>query len=496
MKGHHFLAFDLGAESGRAILAKLEDDQVETKEIARFANTPLRLHGHSHWNVYSLFEEIIRALKSCLADHGVRLESLAVDTWGVDFGLLAKDGSILGLPFTYRDERTRGAMEEFFERVPRQRLYELTGIQFLPFNTLFQLFAMKRDQSPLLECASHLLFMPDLFHFLLTGEKTSEFTIASTSQLLDPWRKNWNEELLQALELPETLKMPDILTPGTVIGRLSPDLARVTGLEETLVVAACGHDTAAAVAAVPARGENWGYISSGTWSLLGVETEKPVINADALEANFTNEGGVEGTTRFLKNITGLWLLQQCRREWSSRSPLSYDEITKLAEDALAFPALLDPDWPGFLNPPSMVEAIRSYCRHTRQPSPRTPGEMARAILESLALKYRWTLDQLEKLTARKIEKIHIIGGGARNELLCQFTADAAQIRVVAGPFEATALGNVTMQALALGYVRSLPEIRDIIHRSVEPKTYEPRATTEWERAYERYQDICLLNKCP
>lgn len=496
MKRCYLLAFDLGAESGRAILGKLDNGKLETKEIARFANTPLRLQGHFHWNIYNLLEEIVGALKSCLVDHGVRPESLAVDTWGVDFGLLARDGSVLGLPFTYRDERTRGAMEAFFERVPRQRVYELTGIQFLPFNTLFQLFAMKRDESPLLECASHLLFMPDLFHFLLTGEKASEFTIASTSQLLDPRRKSWNEELLCALDLPPALTMPDILTPGTVIGRLSSDLAEAINLQETLVVAACGHDTAAAVAAVPASGDNWSYISSGTWSLLGVETETPIINADALEANFTNEGGVEGTIRFLKNITGLWLLQQCRKEWSTRSPLSYEEITKLAENAPPFRALLDPDWPGFLNPPSMVEAIQTYCRHTRQPLVHTPAEIARAILESLALKYRWTLDQLAKLTAKKIDKVHIIGGGARNELLCQFTADAAGIRVVAGPSEATALGNISMQALALGYLRSLSEIRDLVRRSVELRTYEPRPSNEWDRAYERYRDICLSHKCP
>ncbi|MGQ9671559.1 MAG: rhamnulokinase [Candidatus Aminicenantales bacterium] len=491
MKGPCFLAFDLGAESGRAILGRLEAETIQTQEISRFANIPIRLLGHLHWNIYGLFEEITTAMHSCLADHGVRPESLAVDTWGVDFGLLAEDDYVLGLPFTYRDERTRGAMEEFLRRLPRERVYELTGIQFLPFNTLFQLFAMKQHQTSLLRCASHLLFMPDLFHFLLTGEKTSEFTIASTSQILDPRRKTWCEEILQALDLPPGLRMPDILTPGTVIGHLRPEVASSTGLEETLVIAACGHDTAAAVAAVPASDQNWAYLSSGTWSLFGVETREPVITAETLESNFTNEGGVEGTIRFLKNITGLWLIQQCRKEWSTRVSWSYEEITRMAQGAPPFQTLLDPDWTGFLNPPSMTEAIRRYCLETHQPPPLSPAQISRSILESLALKYRFTLDQLQKLTGMKIEKVHIIGGGARNELLCQFTANATGIPVVAGPAEATAVGNLMMQALALGYVGSLSEIRHIIRNSVSLQSYEPDPSADWDRAYERYLNLVL-----
>lgn len=493
MKGPHFLAFDLGAESGRAILGHLESGKVETREISRFANSPIRLLGHLHWNIYGLYEAILKSMVSCFADVGVTPESLAVDTWGVDFGLLARDGSILGLPFAYRDQRTQGVMEEFFNRLPQGRVYELTGIQFLPFNTLFQLFAMKRESVSSLESASLLLFMPDLFHYLLTGEKTSEFTIASTSQLLDPRRRAWSEEVLEALELPSGFQMPDLLTPGTVIGRLSPELARMTGLADTVVTSACGHDTAAAVAAVPATGKNWAYISSGTWSLLGVELENPIIDAHALRSNFTNEGGVEGTIRFLKNITGLWLIQECRREWSQRSPLSYEEITRLAESAAPFRVLLDPDWPGFLNPPSMSEAIQSYCRQTRQPLPRSPAETARSIFESLALKYRLTLDELRSLTGMTVEKIHVIGGGARNTLLSRFTADAAEVPVVAGPAEATALGNILMQALALGYVRSLEEIREVIRRSVNLEVFEPRPSREWDRAYERFGNILAGN---
>ncbi len=488
MRGHHFLAFDLGAESGRAILGKLENEKIETREIRRFANAPIQVCGHLHWNVYSLFEEIKEAMRSCRTDPGIRPESVAVSTWGVDFGLLASDGTLLGLPFAYRDKRTRGAKEEFFKRTPQEKVYALTGVQFMSFNTLFQLFSMVKDKSPLLDHASDLLFMPDLFTYFLSGEKTGEFTIASTSQLLDVRKRAWSEDLLAALGLRRGL-MQDVLMPGTVIGSLSTEVAEETGSEGALVVATAGHDTAAAIAAVPAEGKDWAYISSGTWSLLGVEMDEPHITEESLEMNFTNEGGVAGTIGFLKNITGLWLLQQCRREWAARETLNYDEITRLAENALPFKAMIDPDWPGFLNPPSMTEAIRQYCFKKGQAPPFLPGQTARSILESLALKYRLILEQLRRLTGLTIEKLHVIGGGSRNGLLCQFTADATGLPVIAGPAEATAIGNIMVQALALGYVRSLADIRKIIENSVELRTYEPSSGREWESAYERFQNV-------
>jgi rhamnulokinase len=488
MERHDFLALDLGAESGRAILGRLESSRIITRELTRFPNGPIPVLGHLHWNIYNLFEEIKKGIKTCLEDAKVKPESLAVDTWGVDFGLVAEDGSILSLPHSYRDIRTEGAMEQFFSRIPREKVYELTGIQFLVFNTLFQVFSMVRDGSSLLASTSDLLFMPDLFTYLLTGERASEFTIASTSQLLDLRRSEWSELLFEALGIPPTI-MQDVLAPGTVIGPLSQDITEEMGLDETLVVATASHDTAAAIAAIPAAGEDWAYISSGTWSLMGIETLQPIINRQALEANFTNEGGVGGTIRFLKNIAGLWLVQQCRKEWSGGSALGYEELTRMAGEAAPFKALIDPDWKDFLNPVSMPAAIRRYCHRTGQAVPGTPPETVRCILESLALKYRFTLDQLRRLTPVEIGKIHVIGGGARNGLLCQFTADATGLPVMAGPAEATAIGNILVQAHALGYVRSLSDIRSIVRNSVNVKTFEPARTGDWETAYVRYQNL-------
>lgn len=488
MNAHHFLAFDFGAESGRTMLGTLEQGRIITRELTRFPNGPVRVLGHLHWNISELFDEVKKGMKTCLKEASVRPESLAVDTWGVDFAFLAGDGSILDCPFAYRDSRTKGVMEEFFERVPREKIYQWTGIQFMPFNTLFQLYSMVRERSPLLQQAAGLLFMPDLFTYLLTGKKRNEFTIASTSQLLDPHQRTWKKELFAALEIPLEM-MQEVLSPGAVVGALSPGVARETGLAGTAVVATASHDTAAAIAAIPASGKNWAYISSGTWSLMGREVVQPVINEKALKSNFTNEGGVAGTTRFLKNITGLWILQQCRREWAKKKAVTYGELVCLAEEAPRFKAFIDPDWPDFLSPPSMLAAIRRFCLKTKQTVPRTIAELSRCILESLALKYRFTLNEIRRLTDTPIERIHIIGGGSQNRLLCQLTADATGLPVVAGPAEATAIGNIMVQALAFGYVKSLADIRKTIRNSVELKNYEPRGAKEWDTAYERFQNI-------
>ncbi len=484
----HMLAFDLGAESGRAVVGKLQEGRLSIREIHRFANTPLQVLGHLHWDVYSLLEEIRKAMRLCTAEIPGRLESLAVDTWGVDFGLLARDGSLLGLPFCYRDPRTKGAMEEFFNLVTREALYDLTGIQFMPFNSLFQLYSMVRDRSPLLDAGSDLLFMPDLFSYLLTGMKHSEFTIATTSQMFNPRTGAWNPGLFQAMGLSKDI-LEDVIPPGTVLGPLLRDIGHHAGLERTAVIATASHDTAAAVSAVPAEGRDWAYISSGTWSLVGTEEPVPIITPEAFAANFTNEGGVGGTIRFLKNVTGLWIVQQCRRSWAVEDALGYDKLTGMAAEAEPFTALIDPDHPDFLNPLDMPEALHSYLRKTGQNTPQSKGSMIRSILESLALKYRHVIDQLRSVSGRPIRRLFIIGGGAKNSLLNQFTADATGLPVSAGPAEATAIGNLLVQAMALGHVASHEEMRSVVRNSFNPELYLPSKTLNWERAYDRFQEI-------
>jgi rhamnulokinase len=358
----------------------------------------------------------------------------------------------------------------------------------MPFNTLFQIYAMVRERSPLLDASSDLLFMPDLFNFMLTGRRTAEFTIASTSQIVDPRTRRWIPGLFQAMGLSKPL-LRDIVDPGTVLGTLTPEMAAATGLREVPVVATAGHDTAAAVAAVPAQGEDWAYISSGTWSLVGIEAASPIISARSLAANFTNEGGVGGTVRFLKNVTGLWLLQGCRKAWSAEGAASYDELARAAADAPPFAAFIDPDDPAFLNPHDMPGAIAAYCLRTGQTPPASKAALVRSLLESLAMKYRFVIEELGQIVERPIARIHVIGGGSRNALLCQFTADATGLPVVAGPAEATAIGNILVQALALGHLSSPAEIRAIIRDSFELRTYAPSGLGAWDPAYLRFRGI-------
>jgi rhamnulokinase len=484
-----FLAFDLGAGSGRAVLGRLEDRKLTIHEVRRFSNEPLPLAGHIHWNVYALLDEMKAAMRDAAAAIGARPAGIGVDTWGVDFGLLAQDDSLLGLPFCYRDRRNAGAMEDYFKLVPRPALYEATGIQFMPFNTLFQVYAMVRERSPLLDAATDLLFMPDLFNFLLTGRKAAEATIASTSQILDPRTKTWIPGLFQAMGLSKRL-LRDIVEPGTVLGPLAEGIAAATGLRHVPVVATASHDTAAAVAAVPAEGTNWAYVSSGTWSLVGVEESAPVISERSLEANFTNEGGVGGTVRFLKNVSGLWLVQGCRKAWLAEGPVTFEELDRAAAEATPFAALIDPDDPGFLNPPDMPEAIAAYCRRTGQKMPETRAGVVRSLLESLALKYRQVIEQLGFVLGHPLDKIHIIGGGSRNELLCQLTADATGLPVIAGPAEATAIGNILVQAMAVGRLSSPAEIRTIIRESFDLRSYLPSGrAAAWGAAAARFGDI-------
>ena len=485
MARHALLAFDLGAESGRAFAGLLEGGRLEVRELSRFANVMTSVRGHLHWDVLQLLREMEGGLGTFASDYGDRLEGVGVDTWGVDFGLLGADGGLLGFPYVYRDKRIEGAMEGFLERVSRERVYELTGIQLMPINTLYQLYSMVRDGSPLLEEAADLLFMPDLFAYLLSGEKVAESTIASTSQLYDPRAGGWAEELFEALGISTGL-MHEIVEPGTVIGSLDREIRRRTGVGEAPVIATAGHDTAAAVAAVPAEGEDWAYISSGTWSLMGVESGKPIITRESRGFNFTNEGGVAGTFRVLKNIMGLWLVQQCRKAWAEERAYSYEELTQMAAAAEGEGAIVEPDHPSFLNPPDMPAAIREFCERTGQRPPETPGEFVRCVLVSLALKYRLVLEQLRRMCGHPITRIHVVGGGTRNELLSQLTADATGLPVICGPVEAAAIGNVLVQAMALGHVGSVDEIREVARRSFEVRRYEPQPSGACEGLYERF----------
>jgi rhamnulokinase len=448
------------------------------------------VEGHLRWDMDELFANIKAGLR-CSVRSGVRPESVAVDAWGVDFGFLQSDGTLLEFPYSYRDHRTDGMMEKFFELIPRPRVYELTGIQFMQLNSLFQLYAAVLKDADLVKRATRLLFMPDIFNYFLTGETKSEFTVATTSQMFNPRKMDWDSELLLALGIPRSV-MQEIVQPGTPLGPLKRSIAEETGLEGIGVTAVASHDTGSAIAGIPAEGEDWAYISSGTWSLMGVEIRVPIITEEALNANFTNEGGIEGTFRFLKNIMGLWLLQQCRKEWSSSTQYSYDDLMRLADDAKPFRSLIDPDYADFFNPPSMQKAIQAYCRRTGQAAPEKPAESVRCILESLALKYQSTLEQLRHLTGRRISKVHVIGGGSQNRLLCQYAANAMGVPVIAGPVEATAIGNIMIQAHALGHVGSLAEIRTIIAQSFQPVRYEPKDQDVWNSAYERFGTLASM----
>jgi rhamnulokinase len=479
------LAFDLGAESGRGVLGLLDGQQLRLEVVHRFPNGAVRTLDTFHWDVLRLHGEMLHTLGLCAGQHGC-LDSLGVDTWGVDFALLGRDGTLLGNPRHYRDPHTEGIMEEAFRRLPRDEVFRQTGIQFMRFNTLFQLLALQRDRSPLLDAAQTLLFMPDLFHYFFTGIKVNEFTDASTSQMLDPATKQWAYGLVQSFGLPAQL-LGTLVQPGTVLGPLRTSVAAETGLNAAPVIAPASHDTGSAIAAVPATGTSWAYISSGTWSLMGVEMEQPLVTDAARSANFTNEGGVGGTIRFLKNVMGLWLVQECRRAWERAGHrYNYDELTHLAEAAPPFVSLVDPDDASFILPPNMPAALADFCRRSGQPAPADPGATVRCALESLALRYRWVLERLEELTGKPLEVIHIIGGGSQNALLNQFTADACNRPVLAGPVEATAIGNVLVQAIGLGVLGSLADARQMVRRSFEVRTFTPRDPEAWQEPYERF----------
>lgn len=483
------LAFDLGAESGRAIVASFDGKRLDLDVVHRFRNGPVRVLDQLYWDVLRLFEEMKEGCRLAVGKHGMPA-SVGVDTWGVDFALLGRGDVLLGNPRHYRDPHTEGILEETFRRVPKETIFRQTGIQFMRINSLFQLLALQRAGSPLLEAAQSLLFMPDLFHFWFSGAKANEYTDASTSQFLDPVARTWAVSLLRELNLPTHI-LGRLIEPGTRLGTVRPALAQEIGFApEVPVVVPATHDTAAAVAAVPARGSNWCYLSSGTWSLMGVETPRPVIDERTLRFNFTNEGGVGGTIRLLKNIMGLWLVQECRRAWEREGhSYSYDDLVRMAEQSPPRGPVVDPDDPAFLLPEHMPGAIADYCRRTGQAEPQGVGAVVRCALESLALKYRWVLERLEELTGSRIEVIHIVGGGSQNRLLNQLTADVCNRTVLAGPVEATAAGNAVTQLIGLGELSSVADAREVVRGSWPLAAFEPKESGQWNEVYQRFSSL-------
>lgn len=486
----HYLAIDLGASSGRAILGSFDGEKINLEELHRFANGPVTINGELHWDINALFSEIKCGIAKAL-EKGVEISGIGIDTWGVDICYLGADGKLIGLPWHYRDPRTDTVTPWTFERIAKSDIYRETGIQFMNLNTIFQLSASMRDKEENLDKAEKLLFMPNALTYLLCGDVSAEYSIATTSQIYNPSTRDWSWKIIDALGLKRSI-FPEIKPSCTVAAPLSDELCREFNCKPIPVILIGAHDTASAVAAVPVTGEgNWAYLSSGTWSLLGVELDEPLINEAAQAANYTNEGGVGGKIRFLKNIMGMWLIQECRNQWISEgTTYSFAELAKMATEAPAFSAFIDPNAQLFAAPGDMPSRIREYCRATGQTVPETPGAIIRIALESLALKYRQTWMELENLTGKKLDKLHLVGGGCQNALLNQFTANAISAPVITGPVEATALGNILGQALATGDIATLADGRVISANSFENATYLPEDSALWEKAYQTYTEIC------
>ena len=482
------LAFDLGGSGGKAVAGRFDGRRLHVQEIHRFRNDPVRAAGRLHWDVLRLLYEIEQGIVAAGSAGLGEIESLAVDAWGCDFGLLDRHGELIGNPSHYRDELVRGAMEEVLEIVPRAEIFARTGCQFLPINTLYQLYALRRARADTLERAATLLLIPDLVRYFLTGEATTESTIATTSQCLSIATGDWDRPLLERLGLPGRF-LTAIVAPATPAGRLLPRVAGEIGCAAIPVAAVAGHDTASAVAAVPAEGR-FAFLSSGTWSLLGTELERPIVDERALAWNVANEGGIGGTHRLLRNITGLWLVEGCRRAWERRGRWpGYEAMAAAARDAPAFQATIDPNHPSFLNPVDMPEAIAAFCRATGQTLPESPASVMRCVLESLALAYRLALERTEALTGYRFPGLHVVGGGTRNETLLQLTADAIGRPVWSGPTEATAIGNLLGQLMASGRISSLGEGRALVRASFPVRTFEPRARDGWDEAFHRFQAL-------
>lgn len=487
-----FLAIDLGATSGRAILGTIKNDRLELKEVNRFPNPIIDINGFLYWDLFHLYSEILKSLQN-VKNQNIEIQSIGIDTWGVDFVSFGKDGEPLRMPYCYRDTHTFDAPEKFFEKVlPKKETYLKTGIQIMNFNSLFQLFTQKEADKSTYSVTDKFLFMPDALSYLLTGNMVTEYTIASTSQMLNPFTRSFDKSLLKVLDLSEENFAP-IVFPGTTIGKLSESVQKQTDIGHIPVIAVAGHDTASAVLATPAENENFAYLSSGTWSLMGIESKEPVVTEETYELNFTNEGGVDGTIRLLKNICGMWLIERCRSEWQKEKPISYEELVNEAEKAEPFKCFINPDATCFANPESMIDSIQNYCKETGQFVPTTVGEIARCIYESLAFRYKQVLGNLQKLASFPIEKLHIIGGGSQNNLLNKYTADAIAMPVIAGPSEATAMGNILMQAKAAGLVSDIHSVRKIVRNSVELVTFMPKEPEVWELHYADYLKVFKEN---
>jgi len=483
------LAFDYGASSGRAILGKYDGETLQLEEIHRFTNVPVMVDGTLYWDILRLFHEMKQGIHQCKKIGHEDFSGIGVDTWGVDFGLLGPSGELLGNPVHYRDKRTDGMLEKACGLIPKREIYRQTGTQFMQINTLYQLLSMKSANSRILDNAATLLLIPDLFNYFLTGEKTSELSIATTTQMFDWSKKGWTMDLLDKLGVSGTFLTP-IIDPGSIIGSIRPELCSELEIGSVPVIAVAGHDTESAMMAVPADHEGFAYLSCGTWSLLGMERNRPVINDASYALDFTNEGGFGGTVSLHKNIMGLWIYQECRRTWNKEGrSTDYKQLEIQAMGAKAFTAFIDPDDPIFLAPANMPARIVEYCIRTKQEIPKSTGAFVRCILESLALKYRLTLEELESITGDGIPVLHIVGGGSKDELLCRFTANAIGRPVIAGPVEATAIGNILCQMLALHELGSLNEARSMIRRSFPTKEYLPVDRAMWEDAFERYKRI-------
>ena len=473
METHRFLAFDCGATSGRTVMGTFGEDSFTMREVYRFPNQTLEIGSKYYWNVYGIYEHFLRCLNE-LGKKGYRIDSIGIDTWGVDFGCIGHDGSLLGLPRAYRDPYTEGVPEEFFKLVPRKKLYALTGIQTMDFNSIFQMYAQAAEGNAAYRHAKHLLFMPDLLGYLLTGKKTCEYTIASTSGLMNLRTQQFETSLFEPLNLPAEKLLP-VSQPGKTLGTLRFNIANQTGLGEVPVVSVAGHDTASAIVAVPAADEHFAYLSSGTWSLMGIEVNEPIINEPSEQYNFTNEGGIEGTTRFLKNITGMWLVEQCRKQWTAQGrDYTYDQMVAMAQSAKDYAGRIHPDDPRFAHPTDMVSEIRNALADQGFAAPANDAEMLSCIYHSLAERYKEVLDLLQQFAPFKIEKLHIIGGGSANALLNQWTADAIGLPVVAGPTEATAIGNLMIQAKAAGLVADRWAMRRMIRKAFEETEFLPK----------------------
>lgn len=491
---NYFISFDIGASSGRTILGSVDDNTISLKELTRFANPLLNIGGHYYWNIYNIYEKLIEGLQVA-AKQGVYISSIGIDTWGVDFVCVGEDGAILGLPFAYRDFQNSNSTNDFFKNVlSREAVYKLTGIQILNFNTIYQLHTLKQQTSSQLNTASNLLFIPDALNYMLTGNMATEYTIASTSQLLNPSTKQFYAELLRHIGINPDM-FAKMVMPSTQIGILHRSIADECGLPQTPVIAVAGHDTASAVTAIPAQNNNFAYLSSGTWSLMGIEVDKPIINEQTYRLNITNEGGADGSTRLLKNITGMWILERCIKEWkNSGREYQYSNIVDMAQNAPTNHSYIDPDHTYFANPKSMIQAINLFCKETNQQKPESDAQYIRMIFESLALKYRYVLALFQELAPFEIERLHIIGGGSQNELLNQITANAIGLEVIAGPKEATAIGNIMLQAKAKGIVNSTREIRQCICNAVETKCYYPQEQSRWTNKYNIFTKILNHNE--